>query len=214
MPILLFILLALSCQVEQDEPQTSEEKSALLKITSKTVIKAANEMLPTIKGAVKRGVKSGDFSDLNTMLKAGGTKGKAATRAFKMLVEHPIIVLDETIKGIKRLPDTNPLAAKANKIEMEKLDLVIDELAEAANSHHQALKGLKGGGLNVNKLRVKINSRQLRKWKKSLKKDYPDQFKQLSSLQMGVDYTNDGLAAAAGITLPLSVHEFMTQEDF
>ena len=213
MPLLLFILLAvLSCQIEQVEPHASEDKSSLLKVTSKAVAQMSEEMLPTVKTVVKRGATSGDYDELTALLKSGKTSGKAAARAFRLLVEHPIIKLDHTIKGLKRLPDTNPLAAKANKLELEKLTEAIGTLTESADYYSKAIKNLKASGINTANLQVKIKSSQLRRWKKTLKNDYPDQFEKLSSLQMGVDYIDDGLTAAASALLPFSVAEFLAQE--
>ena len=68
-------------------------------------------------------------------------------------------------------------------------------------------------GVSTKNLQVKIKASKLRGWSKTLKKDYPDQFKQLSSLDLGVDYIDEGLTAAAGAALPLSVADFMAQQE-
>lgn len=212
---ILFIMLLLTsgCQIE---PQSSEDKS-LLKAGGKTVkgIKElSNAMLPRVKTIVKSGAASGDYGELITLLKTGKTEGKAAARAFKMLVKEPLVDVDDLVSRLKVEVKSSPLAAKGNSIVSESLSKKLDVLNKAVEEHNKALAALKKHGINTRDLRVKVEVQEARKWKGALKNDYPDLFEKVSSLEIPVNRTNDALAGAAAVALPFSLKEFMASEEY
>ncbi len=207
--LLIAMLLTSGCQVEQ---QSSEDK-ALLKAGSKTITELSDAMLPTIKRVVKSGATSGDYDELIALVKAGKTEGKAAARAFKMLVQKPIVEVDTLVVRLKAVPKSNPLAAKGDKIMLADLNKKLDELSEAVEEHNKALVALNKLGINPRDLRVKVEAQQARRWKGVLKKNYPDQFSKMSSLEIQLNRTTDVLAGAAAVSLPLSLKEFMSSDE-
>ena len=208
--LLIAMLLTSGCHVEQ---QSSEDKS-LLKAGSKTIKELSDTMLPTIKRVVKSGATSGDYDELIALIKAGKIEGKAAARAFKMLVQKPIVEVDTLVVRLKAAHKSNPLAAKGNKIMLADLNKKLDELSEAVEEHNKALAALNKLGINTRALRVKIEMQQSLRWKKALKDNYLNQFSKVSSLEIQVSRTTAVLSGAAAVSLPLSLKELMSSDEY
>ena len=208
--LLIAMLLTSGCQVEQ---QSSEDKGGFIKAGGKTLAELSDAMLPKVKRFVKSGAVSGDYDELATLMKAGKTEGKVAARAFKMLVQKPLMEVDVLVDGLKTAPKSNPLAAKGEKIVLADFNKKLDELSKAVEEHNKALAFLNAQGVNTRSLRVKVEMQQMRKWKGVLKKNYPDQFSKMSSLEIQLNRTTDALAGAAAVSLPLSLKEFMSSDE-
>ena len=208
--LLIAMLLTSGCQIEQ---QSSEDKGGLIK-AGKTLAGLSDAMLPKVKRLVKSGAVSGDYDELATLIKAGKMEGKAAARSFKMLVQKPLMEVDIVVDNLKTATKSNPLAAKGEKIALADFNKKLDELSEAVEEHNKALAFLNTQGANTRNLRVKVEMHQMRKWKGVLKNNYPDQFKEVSSLEIQVSRVTDALAGAAAVSLPLSLKEFMTSDEY
>ena len=210
--LLSTLLLVAGCQVEMP---SAHDKSVLKlgsKAGNKLIKKLSKDLLPKVKRLTKSTASESDYDELAALLKGGKTKSKAAARAFRLLVEEPLVKVDTSIKSLRSLPKANPLTAKSEKLMLTTLGKKLTALENASAAHHRALQALKKRGIDTKSLRVDIEAQQARRWKAVLKNNYPDQFDKFASLSLSVNRTADVLTGVVVVTLPISLKEFLAAE--